>query len=212
MQIGRGAVKSLEGMSAGHRLYSHADNKSPILKTISIFKSAATALALCLVFQAQAETLLGKVIHVQDGDSITVLDDTRTQHKIRLTGIDAPERRQAFGSVSKESLAEQVAGQSVAVEWDKVDRYGRKVGKVLLGGLDSNLVQVKRGLAWPGTTSSISGSSPLLTDRAMQRPRLRPERRSWACGGMQNQCHPGSSGTRGGNKRIIAYVCTHGRI
>jgi endonuclease YncB( thermonuclease family) len=54
----------------------------------------------------------------------------------------------AFGNVSKESLAEQVAGQSVAVEWDKVDRYGRKVGKVLLAGLDSNLVQVKRGLAW----------------------------------------------------------------
>jgi endonuclease YncB( thermonuclease family) len=112
------------------------------------FKSAATTLVLCLVLQAQAETLLGKVIHVQDGDTITVLDDTRIQHKIRLTGIDAPERRQAFGNVSKESLAEQVAGQSVAVEWDKVDRYGRKVGKVLLGGLDSNLVQVKRGLAW----------------------------------------------------------------
>ena len=148
MQIGRGAVKSLEGMSAGHRLYSHAQNKSPILKTISIFKSAATALALCLVFQAQAETLLGKVIHVQDGDTITVLDETNTQHKIRLSGIDAPERRQAFGNVSKESLAEQVAGQSVAVEWDKVDRYGRKVGKVLLAGMDSNLVQIKRGLAW----------------------------------------------------------------
>ena len=112
------------------------------------FKSAATTLVLCLVLQAQAETLLGKVIHVQDGDSITVLDETHTQHKIRLSGIDAPERRQAFGNVAKESLAEQVAGQSVAVEWDKVDRYGRKVGKVLLGGLDSNLVQVKRGLAW----------------------------------------------------------------
>ena len=103
---------------------------------------------LLLALQVHAETLTGKVIHVQDGDSITVLDETHTQHKIRLTGIDAPERRQAFGNVAKESLAEQVAGQSVAVEWDKVDRYGRKVGKVLLGGLDSNLVQVKRGLAW----------------------------------------------------------------
>lgn len=145
MQVGRGRVKSLAGMSTRHRLYSHADNKSPMRMQ---FKSAAAMLVLCLVSQAQAETLLGKVIHVQDGDSITVLDDTRTQHKIRLTGIDAPERRQAFGNVAKESLAEQVAGQSVAVEWDKVDRYGRKVGKVLLGGLDSNLVQVKRGLAW----------------------------------------------------------------
>ena len=103
---------------------------------------------LLLALQVHAETLTGKVIHVQDGDSITVLDETHTQHKIRLSGIDAPERRQAFGNVSKESLAEQVAGQSVAVEWDKVDRYGRKVGKVLLAGMDSNLVQIKRGLAW----------------------------------------------------------------
>ena len=146
MQVGGwGRVRSLESMNTRHRLYSHADNKSPMKMK---FKSAATMLVLCLVFQAQAETLLGKVIHVQDGDSITVLDDTHTQHKIRLSGIDAPERRQAFGNVSKESLAEQVAGQSVAVEWDKVDRYGRKVGKVLLAGMDSNLVQIKRGLAW----------------------------------------------------------------
>lgn len=145
MQVGRGGIESLEHVDAGHPIASHAEKKSPMRMK---FKSAAAMLVLCLVFQAQAETLLGKVIHVQDGDSITVLDDTRTQHKIRLTGIDAPERRQAFGNVSKESLAEQVAGQSVAVEWDKVDRYGRKVGKVLLGGLDSNLVQVKRGLAW----------------------------------------------------------------
>ena len=140
-----GAVQSLQPSNWRHPIASHAEKKSPMRMK---FKSAAAMLVLCLVSQAQAETLLGKVIHVQDGDSITVLDETHTQHKIRLSGIDAPERRQAFGNVAKESLAEQVAGQSVAVEWDKVDRYGRKVGKVLLGGLDSNLVQVKRGLAW----------------------------------------------------------------
>ena len=111
-------------------------------------KLAVIVLALCLVFQAQADTLLGKVIRVADGDTITVLDDTYTQHKIRLAGIDAPEKRQAFGNVSRLSLAEQVAGQSVAVEWFKVDKYGRKLGKVLLAGLDCNLVQVKSGLAW----------------------------------------------------------------
>jgi len=105
-------------------------------------------LALCLVFQVQADTLLGKVIHVADGDTITVLDDTHTQHKIRLTGIDAPEKRQAFGNVSKQSLADMVAGKPVAVEWVKVDKYGRKLGKVLLAGQDCNLEQVKRGLAW----------------------------------------------------------------
>ncbi|MCF8212068.1 MAG: thermonuclease family protein [Rhodoferax sp.] len=50
-------------------------------------------------------------------------------------------------NVSKQSLADTVAGQSVAVEWVKVDRYGRKVGTVMLADLDCNLVQVKRGLA-----------------------------------------------------------------
>ena len=64
-------------------------------------------------------------------------------HDAEITGHVGPKY-----AVAKESLAEQVAGQSVAVEWDKVDRYGRKVGKVLLNGLDSNLVQIKRGLAW----------------------------------------------------------------
>ena len=140
-----GGIESLEHVDAGNRTVSHAQNKSPMRIK---FKSVATALALCLVLQVQADTLLGKVIHVQDGDTITVLDDTHTQHIIRLTGIDAPEKRQAFGNVSKQSLVEQVAGQSVAVEWVKVDKYGRKLGKVLLAGLDCNLVQVKRGLAW----------------------------------------------------------------
>ena len=118
------------------------------MKIIKIFKTAATALALCLVFQVQADTLLGKVINVADGDTITVLDDTNIQHKIRLAGIDAPEKRQAFGNVSKQSLSEMVAGQFVAVEWVKVDKCGRTVGKILLGGLDCKLEQVKRGLAW----------------------------------------------------------------
>ena len=100
------------------------------------------------MFQVQANTLLDNVINVADGDTITVLDETNTQHKIRLAVIDAPEKRQAFGNVSKQSLADMVAGQAVAVEWVKVDKYRRKLGKVLLASLDCNLVQVKRGLAW----------------------------------------------------------------
>jgi endonuclease YncB( thermonuclease family) len=77
-----------------------------------------------------------------------ILDDARTQHKIRFACIDAPESKQAFGYVSKQSLTEQVAGKNVLVDWDKVDRYGRKVGKVLLDSQDVNLEQMKRGMAW----------------------------------------------------------------
>ena len=111
-------------------------------------RQAIVAVALVMACATHAETVTSKVVSVADGDTITILDNTNTQHKIRLTGIDASEKRQAFGNVSNQSLAEQVAGQSVAVEWVKVDRYGRKLGKVLLAGLDCNLVQVKRGLAW----------------------------------------------------------------
>ena len=106
------------------------------------------SVVLLLALQADADTLKGKVISVADGDTITVLDDTRTEHKIRLAGIDAPEKGQAFGQVSKQSMVKLVAGQTVAVDWSKSDKYGRKVGKVLLNGQDINLEQIHRGLAW----------------------------------------------------------------
>ncbi len=89
-----------------------------------------------------ADTLTGKVVKVADGDSITVLDNI-IQHKIRLQGIDAPERKQAFGDASRKHLATLVAGKEVTVKWDKRDRYRRIVGFVLVDGHDVNLVQVK---------------------------------------------------------------------
>lgn len=115
---------------------------------LSSARALCLSLILFLALQANADALLGKVIHVADGDTITVLDATNTQHKIRLSGIDAPEKKQAFGNVSKQSLADMVAGHTVVVEWVKVDRYGRRVGTVLLNGKDINLEQVTRGLAW----------------------------------------------------------------
>jgi len=59
-----------------------------------------------------------------------------------------PERKQPCGRKSGEYLASAVAGQTVVVEWDKRDRYGRIVGKVLLASEDMNLRQVQAGLAW----------------------------------------------------------------
>lgn len=98
---------------------------------------------------AHAETLTGRTVGVSDGDTTTVLDITNTQHKIRLAGIDAPEKSQPFGQRSKESLSALVFGRTVTVETDKVDRYRRKVGKVRTPeGMDANLEQVRRGLAW----------------------------------------------------------------
>jgi len=95
-----------------------------------------------------ANVIHGRVVGVSDGDSVTVLDAKKTPYKIRLAGIDAPERAQAYGQKAKESLSDLVFGKSVDVEWSKQDRYGRIVGMVMLGGVDINLEQIKRGMAW----------------------------------------------------------------
>lgn len=111
------------------------------------FKLLAT-FVLSLACTAFAATIEGRVVAVADGDTITVLDADKVQHKIRLAGIDAPEKNQAFGQRSKESLSELVFSKTVTVQTDKRDKYRREVGKVLVDGVDANLVQVQRGLAW----------------------------------------------------------------
>jgi endonuclease YncB( thermonuclease family) len=103
---------------------------------------------LVLSCTSNAATLQGKVVGVADGDTITVLDATNTQHKIRLQGIDAPEKAQAFGQKSKQSLHQLVHSKQVTVDFDKKDKYGRTVGKVVLNGTDICLEQIKLGMAW----------------------------------------------------------------
>jgi len=106
-----------------------------------------------------ADTLTGKVVGVSDGDTITVLDSDNRQHKIRVAGIDAPEKNQAFGQRSKENLSRLVFGKEVEVQWSKHDRYQRVVGKVMVAEpgcqrpdcaktMDAGLGQVSAGFAW----------------------------------------------------------------
>jgi endonuclease YncB( thermonuclease family) len=102
------------------------------VKTTTIVRRLAAAVLLAAVSWACAAVqLTGRVVGVHDGDTITVLDADRTQHKIRLTGIDAPESKQAFGSRSKQHLSSLVYNRQVMVEWEKHDRYGRTVGVVV---------------------------------------------------------------------------------
>ena len=111
----------------------------------------AKFLASCLLLWASlacAETITGKVIGVMDGDTIEVLDANRTPRRIRLEGIDAPEKAQPFGARSKQHLSDQVFGKQVEVQSNKTDKYGRTVGKVMVGGKDANLEQVRSGFAW----------------------------------------------------------------
>lgn len=94
------------------------------------------------------QTLTGRVVSVADGDTVTVLDSENAQHRIRLSGIDAPESHQAFGTRSKQRLSEIVFGKDVTVLYAKTDQYGRLVGKIIIDGQDANLAQVKAGMAW----------------------------------------------------------------
>ena len=107
-----------------------------------------TAVLVLFANAAVAETLQGRVVGVADGDTVTVLDSGNIQWKIRLMGIDAPEKKQAFGNRSKEHLSGLVFNKEVTVEYSKRDKYGRIVGKILAEGLDANLEQVKTGMAW----------------------------------------------------------------
>ena len=85
------------------------------------------AMLLAASFAAFAETLTGTVVGVADGDTITVLDANRAQHKIRLGGIDAPEKSKSFGQRSKQSMSTLVFGKKVDEQWNKHDRYHRDV-------------------------------------------------------------------------------------
>ena len=80
-------------------------------------KSAAILL-LALTASLHADEIRGKVVSIADGDTITVLDAEKVQHKIRLEGIDAPEKGQAFGTKSKEKLSELLGEKEVAVRWE----------------------------------------------------------------------------------------------
>lgn len=115
---------------------------------------AIFALALVLAGLALARSpsvplapLRGQVIGISDGDTLTVLVDQRPV-KVRLWGIDAPEKAQAFGAKSKASLAEMAFGKEALVEVRDIDRYGRSVGWVMVAGRPVNLLLVQQGLAW----------------------------------------------------------------
>jgi endonuclease YncB( thermonuclease family) len=92
---------------------------------------------------ACAETLTGRIVGISDGDTVTLLDANRRQHKIRLQGIDAPEKRQPFGNESRQHLAGLVFSRQVVADCGKTDRYGRAVCTIEVDGVDANL-----GLAW----------------------------------------------------------------
>lgn len=120
----------------------------------------------------QVGPIQGRVVDLGWGDSLTVQDSQSKQHRVRLLGIDAPEKEQAFGPAARQKLSALVFGKSVTVEYQKADRSGRPLGKVLMGSVDVNLEMLKAGLAWyyPNDTDLPVKDRPLYA-RAEQEAR-----------------------------------------
>ncbi|MEY4600090.1 MAG: hypothetical protein RLZZ445_2887 [Pseudomonadota bacterium] len=117
----------------------------------------AAVLVLAALLPLRATALEGQVIHIADGDTLTVLDDQHRSHKVRLAGIDAPERNQPFGRRAAEDLAELAKNQRVIVDGGKTDRYLRRIGIVRVApaecasctpSVDVGLLLINTGFAW----------------------------------------------------------------
>lgn len=97
---------------------------------------------------AAAAEFTGKVVKISDGDTITILDNDQVQRKVRLDGIDAPEKGQAFGTRARQQLGDKIHDKEVRIVWEKSDRYGRILGKVYFGDRWINREMVQDGFAW----------------------------------------------------------------
>jgi endonuclease YncB( thermonuclease family) len=115
-------------------------------KPITYLLSLAFLLFFSIPSLVLAATLQGKVVKVADGDTITIVDDSGNKHRIRLGGIDAPEKDQPYGKESTQSLLELTSGKTVVIEYEKRDRYKRIIGKVLVGENLANIL-IDAGMA-----------------------------------------------------------------
>lgn len=127
-------------------------------------KKFVLILALILALpttQSQAATVIG----VSDGDTLTVLSKGRPI-KVRLANIDAPEKQQAFGARSKQSLSDLCFGRDATLKSSTKDRYGRTVAVVHCDAVNVNVAQVSRGMAWVYRQYNHDASLPALETMA----------------------------------------------
>lgn len=109
---------------------------------------AMTGILALSASSAQAEPVTVRIIHVEDGDTVTALMPTTEHLRIRIAGIDAPESRQDFGTRSRQLLSRLVKGKFVQAEAVSQDRYGRYVSILTVDGADVGLAMIGAGLAW----------------------------------------------------------------
>lgn len=119
-----------------------------MLKLGNVLFTAALSLALLAAPSAFAELIRGEVVAISDGDTLTLLTAQKKQVKVRLAEIDTPEKAQPYGQKARQALADMTFRKQATVDVQTVDRYGRSVGLVSVGGTDVNRALVESGAAW----------------------------------------------------------------
>jgi len=129
-----------------------------------------------------ADTLEGLVVRIVDGDTLVILDATKTQHRVRLAGIDTPEHDQPFGKRATENPARLAGMKPARLEWNKKDRWKRLIGN-----------------AMPMNSQRESG-------RGIRLLCMRPRPRGLGCGVIRILYHPGSGGDGSSNSPLVAHL------
>lgn len=111
-------------------------------------KKMFLVLLLMVTAFCNAQTVTGKVVKVKDGDTVVVLDSTKTMITVRLAGIDAPEKNQDYGQNAKQFTSDQIFGKVVTFKEISKDRYGRTVAFVFYEKKNLSEELLKVGLAW----------------------------------------------------------------
>ncbi|WP_415258477.1 thermonuclease family protein [Thauera phenylacetica] len=123
-------------------------------------------LAAALLLPTSATLALeGRGVAVADGDTFTILDSTKRQHRVRLSEIDAPEKGQPFGSRAKQALSDLCFGRVAEIRDTSADRYGRVVGAVYSDGRSANAELVRQGMAWVYVQHARRGSELFIMER-----------------------------------------------
>lgn len=137
---------------------------------MNILRSLILVALLAVGNLAQGAEFVAKVIAVLDGDTV-LIKRANGLKKIRMAGIDAPEKAQTFGETSRRSLADMVLGKQVKVVSEAVDQYGRMVARLSVDGLDVNAEQIRRGMAWENSRFHNNRELLALQEEARQAPR-----------------------------------------
>ena len=129
-------------------------------------------LTLLIPSYVYADNIEGKVIRIIDGDTIDVINTVANASasnkpvRVRFSNIDAPEKKQAYGSWSAKQLRALLTSDHVNIEYRGTDKYGRILGTVYVNGINLNREMVRAGAAWVYTRYNTDYDLPDIQEQA----------------------------------------------